>query len=180
MAWQIDSAHSHIQFSIRHLMIAKVRGSFDNFEGTIHFDEEHPSSSTVDIRIDAASINTRDEQRDGHLMSPDFLDVTNYPLITFKSTHVHQIDESRGHVHGELTVRDVTNEVTLEVEYSGKAQNPWGGTVAGFSGRTTIDRRDWGIHWNQALETGGFLVGDKLNVEIELELVQQAEEEAAS
>jgi polyisoprenoid-binding protein YceI len=179
MAWQIDSAHSHIHFSIRHLMIAKVRGSFDKFDGTIDFDEEHPSASKVEIEIDAASINTKDEQRDGHLMSPDFLDVEKFPVITFKSVNVHQIDESSGHVHGELTVRDITKEVTLDVEYSGQAQNPWGATVAGFSGKTTIDRRDWDIHWNQALETGGFLVGDRLNVEIELELVQQAEEEAA-
>lgn len=179
MAWKIDSAHSQIHFSIRHLMIAKVRGSFDRFSGTIEFDEEHPSASTVEIEIEANSVNTRDEQRDGHLMSPDFLDVENFPVITFKSVHVHQIDESRGHVHGELTVRDITREVTLDVAYSGQAQNPWGATVAGFSGRATIDRRDWGIHWNQALETGGFLVGDKLNVEVELELVQQTVVEPA-
>ena len=179
MAWQIDPAHPHIQFSIRHLMISKVRGSFDRFTGTIEFDEEHPSASTIEIEIDASSINTKEEQRDGHLKSPDFLDVENYPVITFKSVHVHQIDDHSGHVHGELTVRDVTKEVTLNVEYAGTAQNPWGMTVAGFSASTTIDRREWDIHWNQALETGGFLVGDKLNVDIEIELVQQPEEEAA-
>ena len=179
MAWQIDPAHSHIHFSIRHLMISKVRGAFDKFTGTIEFDEEHPSASTVEIEIDASSINTKEEQRDGHLKSPDFLDVENYPVITFKSVNVHQIDDHSGHLHGDLTVRDVTKEVTLDVEYSGTAQNPWGMTVAGFAAHTTIDRRDWDIHWNQALETGGFLVGDKLKVDIEIELVKQAEEEAA-
>jgi polyisoprenoid-binding protein YceI len=179
MAWHIDPAHSHIQFSIRHLMISKVRGSFDKFGGTVHFDEQNPNDSTVEIEIDASSINTRNEQRDGHLASPDFLDAANYPILTFKSTSVHQTGENSGHLHGELTVRDVTREVEIDVEYAGQATNPWGATVAGFSGVAHINRQDWGLNWNQALESGGFLVGDDLKVEIEIELVQQAEEEAA-
>jgi polyisoprenoid-binding protein YceI len=160
-------------------MIAKVRGSFDKFNGTIQFDEQNPGASTVEIEIDASSINTRDEKRDGHLMSPDFLDVATYPVLTFKSTKVHQTGESSGHLHGDLTVRDVTKEVVLDVDYAGQVTNPWGMDVAGFSGETTIDRKDWGLGWNQALEAGGFMIGDKLKIEIELELVKQPEEEAA-
>jgi polyisoprenoid-binding protein YceI len=175
MAWQIDPAHSHINFSVRHMMISKVRGSFEAFGGTIAFDELTPTNSIVDIEIDASSINTREEQRDGHLKSPDFLNAGDFPTLTFKSTHVEQIDEDNGKLHGHLTIRGVSKPVVLDVEYAGQAQSPWGATSAGFSAATTISRKTWGLEWNQALETGGVLVGDKINIEIELELVKQAE-----
>ena len=180
MTWQIDSAHSHVSFSVRHMMISKVRGRFENFSGTINFNEDNPAASTVNVEIDTASINTREEQRDGHLRSPDFLNVENHPKLTFKSTRVVQTSSNSGQLIGDLTIRGVTQEVTLDVEYAGQAKSPWGTTSAGFSGTTTINRKDWGLEWNQALETGGVLVGDKIQIEIELELVKQPEAEAAA
>lgn len=175
MSWQIDPAHSHIYFTVRHMMVAKVRGSFESFSGVINFDEQQPANSTVDIKIDAASINTREPQRDNHLRSADFLDVENYPVLTFKSTRLEQVTETQGRLIGDLTIRDITREVVLDVEYAGQARSPWGSVSAGFSATTTINRKDWGLNWNQALETGGFLVGDKISIEIELELIKAPE-----
>ena len=173
MSWQIDSAHSHIDFSVRHMMISKVRGEFATFSGSIEFDPQNPTATLVDVTIDTSSINTREEQRDGHLKSPDFLNVEAYPEMTFKSSRVERIDDQHGKLYGELTIRGVTNEVVLDVEYAGQAKSPWGTVSAGFSGKTSISRGDWGLTWNQALETGGVLVGDKIEISIELELVKQ-------
>ncbi|MCP4363036.1 MAG: polyisoprenoid-binding protein [Chloroflexi bacterium] len=175
MSWQIDSAHSHIYFTARHMMISKVRGQFESFTGTVNFDEENPTRTTVDIEADLDSINTQEEQRDNHLKSPDFFDVANYPLMTFKSTKVEQTGENKGKLHGDLTIRGVTKPVVLTAEYAGQAKSPWGTVSAGFSATGNINRKDWGLNWNQALETGGFLVGDKIKIEIELELVKQPE-----
>lgn len=178
MTWQIDSAHSHIYFTARHMMISKVRGQFESFSGEVNYDEENPTRTTVDIQIDAASLNTKEAQRDGHLKSPDFLDVANYPVVRFQSTKVEQTSADSGKLYGNLTIRDVTKPVVLDVEYAGQAQSPWGNISAGFSGSTAINRKEWGLNWNQALETGGVLVGDKIQIEIELELVKVAELEA--
>lgn len=178
MSWSIDTTHSAINFNARHMMIAKVRGSFETFSGTIEFDEEDPAASTVDIEIDAASINTGEDQRDGHLRSADFLDVANHPTLTFYSTEVEQTGDSRGKLIGDLTIRGVSRQVVLDVEYAGTAKSPWGTMSAGFSAATTINRKDWGLNWNQVLETGGFLVSDEIKIEIELELVKQPEAEA--
>ena len=175
MTWQIDSAHSHVNFSVRHMMISKVRGTFETFSGSVNFDEENPTNTTVDISLDAASINTREDQRDGHLRSPDFLNADEFPTLTFKSSKVEQIDEENGKLYGDLTIRGVSKPAVLDVEYAGQAQSPWGPTSAGFSAKTTINRTDWGLTWNQALETGGILVGDKITIEIELEIIKQAE-----
>lgn len=180
MSWQIDEAHSHIYFSVRHMMISKVRGSFEAFDGVINFDPENPTRTTVDISIDASSISTNNEDRDNHLKSPDFLNAAEYPTLTFKSTKVEQIDAENGRLYGNLTIRDITKPVVLDVEYAGTAKSPWGTTSAGFSASTTINRQEWHLTWNQALETGGVLVGDKIKIDIELELVQQAETEAAA
>ena len=180
MTWQIDPAHSSIQFTVRHMMISKVRGNFEKFSGTIDFTEENPANSTVAVEIDAASINTREEQRDGHLKSPDFLNVAEFPTLTFKSTRVEPSSSDEGKLIGDLTIRDITKEVVLDVEYVGKAKSPWGTTSAGFSGSTTINRTDWGLTWNQTLETGGILVGDKIKIDIELELIEVAEQEAVA
>ena len=180
MAWKIDSAHSEVTFSVRHMMISKVRGNFEKFSGTIDFTEENPANSTVSVEIDAASINTREEQRDGHLKSPDFLNVAEFPTLTFKSTRVEPSSSDEGKLIGDLTIRDITKEVVLDVEYVGKAKSPWGTTSAGFSGSTTINRTDWGLTWNQTLETGGILVGDKIKIDIELELIEVAEQEAVA
>lgn len=179
MSWQIDNSHSHVYFTARHMMISKVRGSFEAFSGSVNFDEANPTNTTVNIEVDLASVNTRDEQRDGHLQSPDFFDVANYPTMKFESTRVEQIDDNNGRLFGQLTIKDVTKEIALDVEYAGVAKSPWGTESAGFSAKGSLNRKDWGLTWNQALETGGVLVGDKINIEIELELVKQTEAETA-
>jgi polyisoprenoid-binding protein YceI len=173
MTWQIDSAHSHIYFTARHMMISKVRGQFETFSGTVNFDEEHPENTSAVIEIDVNSINTKEEQRDGHLKSPDFFDVANFPTATFKSVKVVKEDDGEGKLYGQLTIRDITKELVLDVEYAGTAKSPWGATSAGFSATTSFNRKDFGLNWNQALETGGVLVGEKIKLEIELELVKQ-------
>ncbi len=173
MTWVIDASHSTITFSVRHMMISKVRGRFTRFDGTVDFDEQDPANSKVNVTIDASSIDTRDERRDGHLMSPDFLDVANYPTLTFVSKKVEVIDENHGRLIGDLTIRGVTREVTLDVEYNGQSKSPWGTISAGFSATTKINRKDWGLTWNVALETGGVLVGEEVAIEIEIEIVKQ-------
>ncbi len=180
MSWMIDSHHSQITFSVRHMMISNVRGRFENFSGTVNFDEDNPAASTVDVQIDAASINTRDPQRDGHLKSPDFLDVEKYPMITYRSKRVEVVDDSHGKIFGDLTIRDVAKEVVLDVEYAGMMKSPFGTTNAGFSAIAQIYRKDWGLLWNVALETGGVLVGDVVNINIDLEIIKQPEVQAAT
>lgn len=172
MPWQIDQSHSSVQFSARHLMISKVRGRFNSFTGSIDIDEQNPSNSWVEVQIDASSLETRDEKRDAHLRSPDFLNVEQFPYITFKSTRVEQIDENSGRIYGDLTIRGETNEVVLDVEFNGLAKAPWGVTSAGFAARTKISRQEWGLTWNVSLETGGVLVGDEITIDIELEVVK--------
>ncbi len=179
MLWQIDPAHSSINFSVRHMMISKVRGQFKNFSGTVGFDAENPANTTVEIEIDVNSIFTDEEQRDDHLRSPDFFDAANYPVATFQSTRVEQIDSETGKLYGNLTIKGVTKEVVLDVAYGGTAVTPWGTQAAGFSATTSLNRKEWGLNWTQALETGGFVVGDKIKLDIELELVKQPEAETA-
>ncbi|MCL4832804.1 MAG: YceI family protein [Caldilineaceae bacterium] len=173
MSWKIDPSHSEIQLSVRHMMISKVRGRFEEFSGQVDFNEENPVASSVDVTIAANSISTRDTQRDDHLKSADFLNAEEYPLLRFKSNRVEVVDEKQGRIHGELTIRDVSRPVILDVVYSGTAKSPWGATSAGFSATTSFDRTEWGLGWNQALETGGILVGNKVDVSIELELVKE-------
>jgi polyisoprenoid-binding protein YceI len=176
MTWQIDPAHSEIQFSARHMMISTVRGRFKRFSGTVEADEQNPTTAQVEVQIDAASIDTGDDKRDTHLRSPDFFNVEQYPYITFKSTNVEQRDATHGQLTGDLTIRDMTKPVILEVEYAGMANSPWGTISAGFSAHTRINRKDWGLNWNVALETGGWLVSDEIRVDIEVELVKQLEQ----
>jgi polyisoprenoid-binding protein YceI len=178
-SWAIDNSHSHIAFTARHMMISKVRGRFQNFTGTVEFDEQNPINSSVSVQIEAASIDTRDEKRDGHLSSPDFLDAANHPYLSFVSKRIEVIDASHGKIVGDLTIRGVTREVVLEAEYNGQAKSPWGTTSAGFNASTKINRKDWGLNWNVALETGGVLVGEEVSIEIELEIVKQVPVEAA-
>lgn len=173
MSWKIDSAHSHIQFSVRHMMISKVRGEFAEFGGTINFDENDPEASTVHVEIDAASIDTGAEDRDDHLRSEDFLYVEEYPTMTFESKRVEVTGERRARLVGDLTIRGKAREVVLDVALQGIAKSPWGDYSAGFSASGSFSRKQWGLEWNQALETGGFLVGDKVNVDIEVELVKE-------
>lgn len=179
MFWQLDTAHSQITFSVRHMMIAKVRGTFEKFEGDFNLNEENPAESRLSVRIDASSINTRNSQRDAHLRSPDFLDVENHPHLTFTSTSVEVLDGNKAILQGDLTIRGITRPVSMDVEFIGSAKSPWGTTSYGFNGLTTINRKDWNLTWNQALETGGMLVGDEITIDIELELVKVAETQPA-
>jgi polyisoprenoid-binding protein YceI len=176
MSWHIDLSHSHIQFSVRHMMISKVRGRFEQFSGNVELDEQNPVNSRVEVQIEAASIDTKSADRDKHLRSPDFFDAEQFPYLTFKSKRVEQIDATHGRIIGDLTIRDVTREVVLDAEYAGQAKSPWGTTSAGFSAETKINRKEWGLNWNVALETGGWLVSDEITISIELELVQQVEQ----
>lgn len=175
MPWMIDASHTRANFTVRHMMISNVNGFFDKVSGSVDFNEAEPAKSSVNVQIDAASLETRDERRDGHLKSPDFLDVATYPHISFKSTHVDVTGANTGRVTGDLTIRDVTKPVVLEVEFNGKAKSPWGSTSAGFTATTKINRKDWGLNWNVALETGGVLVGDEVKISIEAEVVNQPE-----
>lgn len=174
MSWQIDFTHSQIQFSIRHMMVSKARGTFDEFAGTVALDAEAPERTTVDIHIKAASINTRDAQRDGHLRSADFLNADQFPELRFVSSRVERTGDVLARLYGDLTIRDVTRPVVLDVEFNGQAKSPWGTTSYGFSASTKINREDWGLTWNAALETGGWLVGKEISIDIELELIQTA------
>lgn len=180
MSWQIDPNHSHIQFSARHMMITTVRGRFERFTVTVDADEDDPTRSNIDVQIEAASVDTRNTQRDSDLRSANFLDADQYPYITFKSTRIEQTDPSHGRIIGDLTIRGITKEVVLDVEYAGQAKSPWGTTSAGFSATTKISRKDWGLTWNMVLETGGVMVGDEITIDIELELVKQAEQTTAA
>jgi polyisoprenoid-binding protein YceI len=171
--WELDPVHTSAQFVARHLMVSKVRGKFSDVSGTIHIAED-PTESWVEVKIDPASVETGDEQRDAHLRSPDFLDVDRYPEITFRSTKVEGSSPSRFLVHGELTVHGVSRPVTLEAEYHGVTADPWGGRRAGFSATTEVDREDFGLTWNVAIEAGGFVVGKKVRLELEVEAVAQS------
>ncbi len=176
MKWTIDAAHSAIDFSVRHLMISTVRGSFAKFSGTVDIDETNTARSAVDVQIETTSIDTRDAQRDGHLRGADFFDADKYPYLAFKSKRVETEGKSRAKVIGDLTIRDVTREVVLDTEYNGQSKSPFGTTSAGFEAQTKISRKEWGLNWNMALETGGVLVGDEIKIAIQLELVKQPED----
>ncbi|MEP7218215.1 MAG: YceI family protein [Bacteroidota bacterium] len=180
MAWNIDPSHSQVQFTVRHMMISNARGRFEEFTGTVEFDPEHLENLKVDVTIDAASINTRDPQRDGHLKSPDFLNVEQFPNMTFKSTSVEKVSNTELRINGDLTIRDTTHPVVLQTEFNGVVASPWGTTSAGFSAHTKINRKEWGLVWNQTLETGGLLVGEDVKIELELELVKAPVAEAVA
>ena len=172
--YSIDKAHSRIGFSARHAMVTKVRGSFDEFEASGYFDEDNPANSSVEVSIDVASINTRNADRDAHLRTNDFLAADEHPKITFRSTSVKR-DGDTYTVTGDLTLRGITKPVTIEFEHTGAAIDPWGNQRIGFEGGTTINRKDWGVTWNAALETGGVLVSEKVNLEFEVAAVKAAE-----
>jgi polyisoprenoid-binding protein YceI len=175
MSWQLDKAHSSISFSVRHMMISTVRGRFEEFDGTFELNETDPTQSRVEVAIQTTSINTKEAQRDAHLKSPDFFDVEKYPVITFKSKRIEKLDKQHARLVGNLTIKGITKEVVLDVEYAGQAKSPWGTVNAGFTAQTKINRKDWDLTWNVALETGGVLVSDEVTISIELELIKQAE-----
>jgi polyisoprenoid-binding protein YceI len=174
-SWKIDPAHSAIEFRVRHMMISNVRGEFKNFEGTVEFDPEAPENTRVEISIDTASIDTKVGDRDNHLRSADFFEAETYPQAIFKSNRTELLDPAHAKLYGDLTLKGITKPVVLEVEFAGLATNPWGATSAGFTGWTKINRKDWNLNWNVALETGGFLVGDDIALTIEIELIKVVE-----
>lgn len=173
MSYSIDTAHTLVQFSVRHMMISKVRGQFEKFSGTVDLDETNPANTTLEIQVETASVNTREAQRDGHLRSPDFFNSEAFPTMVFKSIRVEVVDSIHANLFGDLTIRDITKPLKLEVEFSGKAKSPWGKTSYGFTASGRINRKEWDLTWNQALETGGILVGEEIEIGIELELIQE-------
>ena len=171
--WTLDPSHTLVEFAAKHMLFTTVKGRFTDVQGTIEIDPADLSHSSVQVEIDAKTITTGDAQRDGHLRSADFFDVEQYPTITFASRRVEPIGSERARVVGDLTIHGVGREVVLAAELQGEGKNPWGKTVAGFSATTTINRKDFGLNWNVALETGGWLVGDTIKVALEVQAVQQ-------
>ncbi|MBI4521638.1 MAG: YceI family protein [Gemmatimonadetes bacterium] len=177
--WEIDSGHSGIHFSVRHMVVAKVRGQFARWSGTILAEDGDLARASVEAVMDASSIETGVADRDAHLKSPDFLNVASYPALTFRSKGVERLGGDRLRVLGDLTIRGVTREVALDVEYAGRTKDPWGNERAGFTAKTSIDRGEFGLIWNQMLEAGGLMVGERVDIEIEVEAVKQTAVKAA-
>ena len=177
--WEIDSSHSSVHFSVRHLVIAKVRGSFARWSGTVQVPDGDFSHATVAVTIDASSINTGVADRDGHLKSPDFFDVAQYPELRFVGKRVEPRSAEEIDVVGDLTIKGTTREVILRVEQHGQTKDPWGNVRSAFTAKTSIDRKDFGLTWNQVLETGGVMVGDRVDIEAEVQAVKQVEAQVA-
>jgi polyisoprenoid-binding protein YceI len=176
--WRLDPAHSSVEFSIKHMMMTTVRGRFKEVQATFTTDEEHPEGCCIDAEIQVASIDTGSPDRDAHLRGPDFFDAERFPTITFKSTRVEGSPRKEGDrfkVSGELRIRDTTLQVELDCTFEGRGNDPWGKERAGFSANTEIDRREWGLRWNQAIETGGVLVANRVRIEMELQFVKEGE-----
>ena len=177
--WNIDPTHSTIGFSIRHMVFSKVRGRFQKFTGALQLDDDS-AKSWVEVTIDAASIDTGTAQRDTHLRSPDFFDVDKFPELRFRSTSVEDAGGGKLRVIGELTIRDTTRTVTLDAEPAGRGMDPWGNERIGFAAKASIDRKDFGLQWNQLLEAGGVLVGDRVDIELDVQAVNTAARDAAA
>ncbi|NEE02680.1 YceI family protein [Phytoactinopolyspora halotolerans] len=172
--YTIDPEHSRLGFVARHAMVTKVRGSFNEFEGTVKIDGEDPSKSSATVVIKTASIDTRNEQRDGHLRTNDFLDIEKYPEITFSTTGIREAGDEEFEVTGDLTIKDVTKSVTIPFEFGGAATDPFGNFRVGFEGKLEINRKDFNVTWNAPLETGGVLVGEKVTLEFEVSAIKKA------
>ena len=177
--YTVDPSHSRIGFVARHAMVAKVRGSFNQFEGHGYFDAEDPSRSHLELTIQAASIDTRNADRDAHLRSSDFFDMENHPEIGFVSTSVEPLDETTYRVTGDLTMKAVTRPVTFDLEFTGTAVDPYGNQRIGLEGSVTVNRKDWGMNWNVALDAGGVLVSEKVVLEFEVSAIRNAAAAAA-
>ncbi len=172
-SYNIDTAHSEIVFTARHMMFAKVRGQFKSWTAALSYDPRDLSKTAVQVDIDTASIDTREAQRDGHLRSDDFFNAEKFPKMTFKSKRIEGAGDKRYKLVGDLTIRDVTREVSLDVEQTGGGKDPWGNHRLGFSAKGAINRGDWGLKWNQALEAGGVLVSDKVEIEVEAQVIEK-------
>ena len=175
MSWTVDPNHTQVEFSAKHMGIMTVKGHITGVQATIDFDEDDFTASSVAAIIDPTTLTTNDERRDAHLKSPDFLSVEQFPTIAFKSSRIERAAHDRYTMTGDLTIRGVTQPVSLDVVYSGQAKDPMGNMHAGFSAYTTINRKDWGLNWNMALETGGLLVGEDVKLALEVEAVKLAE-----
>ena len=173
--YAIDPSHSRIGFVARHAMVTKVRGSFNEFEGAGYFDAEEPTNSHLQLTIQAASIDTRNADRDGHLRSNDFFDMEHYPEVAFASTGIAQVDDVTYRVTGDLTIKGVARPVTIDFEYTGSAVDPFGYQRIGFEGATTVNRKDWNVNWNAALEAGGVLVSEKVTLEFEVSAIRSTD-----
>lgn len=180
MAWEIDNSHSSIEFSVKHMMVTNVKGHFNTFNGTVNIDEANPANSSVEVTIDVASITTGNEGRDGHLHSADFFEVAKYPTATYKSTSVEQVGDDKLKVNGELTVHGVTKSLPLDVTVEGKFKDMQGKDRYGISASTSFSRKEFGLEWNVALESGGWLVSDKVNIAIEAQVVAPVTETVAA
>ncbi|NLI67833.1 MAG: YceI family protein [Bacilli bacterium] len=167
--WNVDASHTTVSFVVKHMMVTKVRGTFSDIEGKIEGDPENFENAKVTFRVGVDSIDTKNEDRDNHLRSADFFDVENHPNMTFESKKIEKVGDNQYKLTGDLTIRGTTKETTFDVEYLGKGTNPWGVEVVGFEARATISRKEFGLTWNQALETGGVLVSDDVKIEIDLE-----------
>jgi len=174
-AWTIDPAHTSAEFAVKHLMITTVKGQFSDVSGRFTLDDAKPSDSSVEVEIGVASVDTRESKRDAHLRSADFFAADEHPSMTFRSTAVERTSEDRYRVKGDLTIRGVTKPVELSVEREGRVKDPWGGERIGFTATTKLDRRDFGLMWNMALEAGGLLVGNDVKVTLSVEAVREAE-----
>jgi polyisoprenoid-binding protein YceI len=172
MAWQIDPTHSQVTFSVKHMMFTTVKGSFQVFSAQINVDRENPANSSVDAQAETASVTTGDAGRDGHLRSADFFEPDKYPTITFKSTSVEHVKGDDYKVIGNLNIHGVTQPVVFDAEYTGAGKDPWGNQRIGLVAKTKINRKDFGLNWNQALESGGVLVSEEVKIEIDLSLVE--------
>jgi polyisoprenoid-binding protein YceI len=172
-AWAIDPAHTDVEFSVRHMMLSNTKGHFSGISGTILMDEQDLTNSSVEVSIDTSTVDTREPNRDAHLKSADFFEAEKYPAMTFKSTNIKKVHDETYEVTGDLTIKDVTRPVVLETTYNGRNTSPWGTQVVSVSAETSINRKDYGLTYNVALETGGFMVGDKIKISIELEAILQ-------
>ncbi|MBR7833111.1 YceI family protein [Actinospica durhamensis] len=172
--YTIDPAHSRIGFAVRHAMVTNVRGEFTEYEGKLHLDGADPAKSTAELVIKVASIDTKQAQRDEHLRTGDFFAAEKYPEITFRSTSAEEVGDDTYRLHGELSIKDVTRPITLDLEFTGAATDPYGLNRAGFEGGTTVDRTDWGLTYNAALETGGVLIGEKIKLTLDISAVKSA------
>jgi polyisoprenoid-binding protein YceI len=170
--WTIDPDHSEVGFAVKHLMVATVKGTFRRFSGQVTLDENDVGKSVIAAEIDVTSIDTRQDQRDAHLRSPDFFDASNFPVMTFRSTKIEQLRHGYLRVVGDLTIRGTTREVVLDVEETGRGGDPWGNQRIGYNARTSIKRDDFGLTWNQALETGGVVVSSDVRITLDAELVK--------
>jgi polyisoprenoid-binding protein YceI len=172
--YTIDPSHSRVGFVARHAMVTKVRGGFNEFEGSFHADAENPAASSARLVIQANSIDTRNADRDAHLRSNDFFAMDEYPTLTFQSTGIEKVGDTDFKVTGDLTVRGTTKPVTIDLEFTGSAVDPWGNTRVGFEGATQVNRKDWGLNWNTALDAGGVLVSEKVTLEFEISATRNA------